>query len=109
MRRGCYPVLLWLHPPGFRREFAGEMLWIFDEAAGDLGCLALFADAIASLARQWVIGCGTWKVALAMVGGLLEMILAALLVTGLEPMQMPPHPHRAAPAVGTQVQMPNGK
>jgi len=66
--RTLYRCLLWLHPPAFRREFAGEMLWIYDES-GESGPLLL--DGLVSLARQWVLRSGWWKtaaaVALAMV------------------------------------------
>ena len=32
MTRVLYATLLRLHPPAFRRQFASELLWIFDEA-----------------------------------------------------------------------------
>jgi hypothetical protein len=59
--RSVYRCLLWLHPPGFRRQFGGEMLWIFDEAAASEGRLGLLFDGMISLLRQWVVGCGAWK------------------------------------------------
>ena len=34
--RTLYRYLVHLHPPAFRREFAAEMIWIFDEAAESL-------------------------------------------------------------------------
>jgi hypothetical protein len=64
--RACYRCLLWLHPPVFRREFAGEMLWIFDQASGRLGAGALFLDGAGSLARQWLLRTGWWRIALAL-------------------------------------------
>ena len=64
--RTCYRCLLWLHPPVFRREFAGEMLWIFDQASESQGATALFFDGLGSLARQWLLRSGWWKIALAM-------------------------------------------
>ncbi|MGH9719279.1 MAG: hypothetical protein ACRD8O_03650 [Bryobacteraceae bacterium] len=76
MTRAMYRGLLWLHPPAFRREFAGEMLWIFDEAAAAQGASALLVDGVVSLARQWVIGRGLWKVAAGMLGALLQMLMA---------------------------------
>lgn len=79
--RTLYAGLIWLHPPGFRRAFSAEMLWIFDEALPAIGAGALFTDGVVSLLRQWLIGCGTWKIALAMVGGLLEILVAVMLVT----------------------------
>lgn len=61
--RFLYRCLLWLHPASFRDQFAGEMLWIFDQAATyGLAC-ALFADGFISLARQWILRAGAWKVA----------------------------------------------
>jgi hypothetical protein len=37
MVRGLYRCLVWLHPAPFRLQFAEEMVWIFDEAAGKWG------------------------------------------------------------------------
>jgi D-alanyl-D-alanine carboxypeptidase len=54
-----YRCLLRLHPAAFRREFADEMLWIFDQIAEKQRTAPLFADAAASLARQWVLR-GAW-------------------------------------------------
>src|SRR6266481_3315625 len=55
MFRSLYRLLLYLHPPLFRKRFAEEMLWIFDEAAETQGVLRLFADAFVSLLREWVV------------------------------------------------------
>jgi hypothetical protein len=52
--RRLYRCLLRAHPKGFRDKFAGEMLWIYDQRQGACGLASLFADALASLARQWV-------------------------------------------------------
>jgi hypothetical protein len=84
MQRIVYSSLVWLHPPAFRREFGPEMLWIFDECAAAGATGPLYADALASLARQWLIGMGTWKVAAAAVGGMLYIstILSALAPAG---------------------------
>jgi len=73
--RTCYRCLLWLHPPVFRREFAGEMLWIFDQASESQGALALFFDGLGSLARQWLLRSGWWRVALALGLALLQVVL----------------------------------
>src|SRR5437879_829331 len=54
MLRLLYRWLLCLHPPAFRRRYAEEMMWIFDEAAAQ-GVASLFADALVSLTRQWVM------------------------------------------------------
>ncbi len=54
MTRLLYRSLLQMHPTAFRRRFAAEMLCIFDEVAAG-ATMALFADAVASLARQWFL------------------------------------------------------
>jgi hypothetical protein len=74
MIRLCYRGLLWLHPPVFRRQFAGEMLWIFDQAAASQGTFALFFDGVGSLARQWLLRSGWWKIALALSLALVEIV-----------------------------------
>jgi CubicO group peptidase (beta-lactamase class C family) len=53
--RNLYRFLVRLHPAAFRREFADEMLWIFDETSARGTTAPLFADALSSLARQWVL------------------------------------------------------
>jgi D-alanyl-D-alanine carboxypeptidase len=53
--RSLYRCLLGLHPPSFQREFADEMLWIFDKLAAKQSPLPLFGDGLVSLARQWVL------------------------------------------------------
>jgi Beta-lactamase class C and other penicillin binding proteins len=53
--RDLYRCLVRLHPAAFRREFASEMLWIFDETSARGSTVSLFADALASLARQWLL------------------------------------------------------
>ena len=55
LSRSLYRCLVQLHPPAFRRQFAPEMLWIFDEIADHDARIELFTDALASLARQWVV------------------------------------------------------
>jgi CubicO group peptidase (beta-lactamase class C family) len=55
MSRFLYRCLVQLHPPAFRRQFAPEMLWIFDEVADREARVELFSDAFTSLARQWVV------------------------------------------------------
>jgi hypothetical protein len=75
MIRTFYRGLLWLHPPLFRRQFAGEMLWIFDQAADSQGAFSLFFDGLVSLARQWLLRSGSWKVAAALALALLQVTL----------------------------------
>ena len=76
--RPCYRCLLWLHPPAFRREFGGEMLWIFDQAAESQGALPLVCDGLGSLARQWLLRSGWWKIAIAMALAMVEVIFGGL-------------------------------
>jgi hypothetical protein len=77
MIRVFYFGLVWLHPPRFRAEFGDEMLWIFDESAAQSlwRIPGLFTDAILSILRQWIIGCGTWKIAAGFLGGILHLWL----------------------------------
>jgi hypothetical protein len=77
MTRVLYRWLLWLHPPAFRREFAGEMLWIFEEAAPE-GVAPLFADGLLSLLRQWLLRSPPWKLAAAVIGGVVEVTAGGL-------------------------------
>jgi hypothetical protein len=72
--RTLYQGLVRLHPLAFREEFGAEMQWIFDETSAN-GVIALFADALASLLRQWIVRYGMWKIAAGFVGGILHMWL----------------------------------
>jgi CubicO group peptidase (beta-lactamase class C family) len=55
LARGLYRCILRLHPAAFYREFGDEMLWIFDEEFRKRSVMPLFADACASLGRQWML------------------------------------------------------
>jgi hypothetical protein len=55
MLRRLYCVLLRFHPVRFRSRFGEEMLSIFDAAASDANRVALLADAVFSLLRQWAV------------------------------------------------------
>jgi hypothetical protein len=94
--RALYSGLVRLHPRPFRAEFGDEMLWIFDESAAQgigRGVLSLFADAVVSVLRQWVIGCGTWKIAAGFIGGLIHLWLVfALLMLRPPLLSMAPFP-----------------
>jgi len=83
MVRKLYAGLLLMHPPVFRRRFAAEMLYIFDEAAPSTGALTLIVDGVVSLARQWILRSGSWKLALAIVGACLQVTLGGLIWVGL--------------------------
>jgi enterochelin esterase family protein len=61
MSRVLYLCMIWLHPRVFRQRFAEEMLWIFDEKVERGGVLPLFADAVGSLFRQWLLRSNIWK------------------------------------------------
>jgi len=60
MLRSLYVGLLRLHPPAFRRHFGGEMLSIFDQAAGRQTRFRLLGDGLMSLARQWSLRPEFW-------------------------------------------------
>jgi hypothetical protein len=60
MLRPLYRCLLRLHPPGFRKRFAGEMLSIFDHTPGKRAAARLLADGLSSLLRQWTLRPEFW-------------------------------------------------
>lgn len=96
MTRALYRGLVWLHPPSFRAEFGGEMQWIFDQIFDESSTVrvaSLFADAVVSLLRQWIIRYGTWKIAAGFVGGILHMWLVFACL-----MLRPPPPKFLEPA-----------
>jgi hypothetical protein len=71
MKRFLYRCVITLHPRAFRERFGDEMLSVFDEAT-HAGWMAFFVDGVGSLARQWLLRSGLWKLALgATVSGLL--------------------------------------
>ena len=78
MKRLLYEWLLWLHPPQFRREFAGEMLWIFESSVEEDGATGLFVDGLRSLARQWLLRTGCWKIGVALAGAMLQVCAGSL-------------------------------
>jgi hypothetical protein len=72
MTRLLYRSLLQLHPTAFRRRFGAEMLCIFDEMA-TVATMALLADALVSLARQWLLRTGAWKAIAALLGAFVQV------------------------------------
>jgi hypothetical protein len=76
MVRAVYRCIVSLHPATFRRPFAEEILWIFDQAAGTWGVPSLVADATLSLARRWLIRSQMWKWAGAAIAGIVPLIIA---------------------------------
>jgi len=73
MRRALYRFLLFLHPASFRRRFAAEMMWVFDEAVRDRQAAGFCADVAVSLLRQWARQPMLWSIAGALVGPALAM------------------------------------
>ena len=74
MRRATYRVLLALHPTAFRRQFAGEMLWVFDEAQRDRETSGFCFDVARSLLRHWFRERLLWTVSGAAAGGVLMIM-----------------------------------
>jgi len=74
--RFLYALLISLHPPSFRKRFAPEMSWIFEEAATSWGLISLFRDALLSLLRQWLIRSELWKWVVASIGGVVLLLVA---------------------------------
>jgi hypothetical protein len=48
------------------------MEWIFNETATAGEKVFLFYDGLVSLARQWIVRSGMWKLALAVLGALIQ-------------------------------------
>jgi hypothetical protein len=60
--REFYSGLIRMHPPEFRENFGGQMMLDFDDMTRDgLVRMGLFADAMASISRQWLLRSGIWK------------------------------------------------
>ncbi len=78
MTRALYIGLLRLHPLAFRRQFAEEMLWIFDEAKSSEGAWVLLLDLVVSVSRQWLFRSAVWKAALALAGAVIQISLGGL-------------------------------
>jgi len=60
MLRSLYRCALELHPPAFRRRFAEEMLFIFDQQTSKSAAAKLLLDALVSTFRQWVLRPECW-------------------------------------------------
>ena len=61
MLRLLYSWLLRLHPEGFRKRFAQEMLSIFDHVEKGPAAAKLVVDALLSLVRQWTLRTEYWE------------------------------------------------
>ena len=55
------------------------MLWIFEEAAKSESPFALFRDGFVSLARQWMLRSGSWKIAAALAGAVVQFAFGGIL------------------------------
>jgi hypothetical protein len=75
-----YCLLVRLHPVGFRERFGAEMRCIFDEV-DVIERPRLFRDCLLSLARQWLLRSGYWKIAAAAVGAVAQMAAAMWLAS----------------------------
>jgi hypothetical protein len=75
MTRSLYRFLLRLHPSDFRDKYSDEMLCVFDELAAERSGRFLLADGARSLGRQWFLGVGLWKAAIALVLALLPIMV----------------------------------
>ena len=53
MLRRLYRCAVRLHPPSFRRRFAAEMLYIFDQHKESVAAIGLLLDCVFSLSTQW--------------------------------------------------------
>jgi hypothetical protein len=102
--RKIYKLLLRIHPPAFRRRFAEEMLWIFDETAPSSGTPGMLADVFLSLARQWVLRSGSWKLAVAMVGAAAQVTAGGLIWIAFARLPVLPDDN-ADPAVGSLIRL----
>jgi hypothetical protein len=80
MIRALYRVILWLHPPAFRRAYADEMLWLFDCTVSDSSPAALLIDGVVSLLRQWFLRSRLWLVPVALAGALFTVLAANALL-----------------------------
>lgn len=74
MRRATYRFLLALHPTGFRRQFAGEMLWVFDRAEQDRVSSGFCFDLARTLVRHWFRERMVLTVGGAILGGVLMIL-----------------------------------
>jgi hypothetical protein len=59
--RLLYRGVLRLHPPWFRRRFAEEMLWIFDQHLATGARAGLLAEGAVSIVRQWALRSAYWR------------------------------------------------
>jgi len=94
--RAVYRCLLWMHPPAFRREFAAQMLCIFDEASAGTGTARLLSDALISVLRQWGLRSAAWLLLAALTGALFQMTAGGLVWLDFTHAAQPPRPNSVA-------------
>jgi len=99
MTRAVYVLLIQLHPPEFRRAFGEQMLCIFDEMAADgVGNATLYADALISLARQWILRTGLWIPCVAIIASAALFAMFPLWRPRIRPWMIPENPGSDADA-----------
>jgi hypothetical protein len=104
--RALYRVLLRMHPPAFKQQFAPEMLWLFDEAAESQGTGALLSDAFVSLLRQWLLRSECWKFPVASLFVLLQIAAGVLIVGGFRrPTYLSTRSNKDAAALGGMMRL----
>ncbi|MBV8842271.1 MAG: hypothetical protein JO307_05610 [Bryobacterales bacterium] len=74
MTRTLYRALLLLHPPTFRRRFAGEMLCVFDDACAQSAAAGFCMSIALSLFRRWFRHPVLWRTTGAIAGGVVTLL-----------------------------------
>ena len=85
MTRALFRTLLLLQPREFRGRFAAEILWVYDQAAGDAKTSGFCVDAAFSLLRRWLRQPMLWCVAGGTAGGLLNLAWGTAVVATMRP------------------------
>lgn len=83
MTRGVYHLIVRMHPSAFRQRFGDQMMSVFDEAAGEYG-FSLILDGLISLARQWLLRMGAWKVFIAVLCASIQLLGFGYTMKGLK-------------------------
>ena len=74
MTRTLYRALLLLHPSAFRHRFAGEMLYVFDEAYAESAASGFCISIAFSLFRHWFRHPALWRTTGAIAGGVATLL-----------------------------------
>ena len=59
------------------------MVLIFDEASTETGAFSLCVDCLLSLVRQWVLRSGLWKLAAAILGACVQIVVSSAICVTL--------------------------